>query len=52
MNDSIPLNTPPEPGRILRPHEDQLRWVRGLRTLHRYEADWLRHDIAAGLVLR
>src|SRR6201996_8055879 len=26
-------------------------WVPGLLTLHRYEASWLVHDIAAGLVL-
>jgi high affinity sulfate transporter 1 len=28
-----------------------LRWMPGLRTLLRYEAGWLRHDLVAGLVL-
>jgi len=28
-----------------------MRWLPGLQTLLRYEAAWLRHDIAAGLVL-
>ena len=28
-----------------------LRWLPGLRTLLRYEAAWLRHDLVAGLVL-
>jgi high affinity sulfate transporter 1 len=28
-----------------------LRWMPGLRTLRRYEAGWLRHDLVAGLVL-
>ena len=28
-----------------------LRWLPGLVTLRRYELAWLRHDIAAGLVL-
>jgi high affinity sulfate transporter 1 len=45
-----------EPGRIPRPQSgaDQsgpLRWLPGLRTLRRYDAGWLRHDLAAGLVL-
>jgi len=46
----------PEPGRIARPRKagDQtgwMRWLPGLQTLRAYEADWLRHDILAGLVL-
>jgi high affinity sulfate transporter 1 len=28
-----------------------LRWLPGLRTLHQYDAAWLRHDLSAGLVL-
>ncbi|HET6207050.1 MAG TPA: SulP family inorganic anion transporter, partial [Terracidiphilus sp.] len=28
-----------------------LRWLPRLRTLLRYEAAWLRHDLVAGLVL-
>lgn len=28
-----------------------LRWLPGLRTLLRYQAPWLRHDLVAGLVL-
>jgi len=28
-----------------------MRWLPGLQTLRSYEAAWLRHDIAAGLVL-
>ncbi|UWU71167.1 SulP family inorganic anion transporter [Bradyrhizobium sp. NC92] len=27
------------------------RWVPGINTLRHYEADWLRHDVFAGLVL-
>src|SRR6516165_1138096 len=27
------------------------RWLPGMRTLRSYEGSWLRHDIAAGLVL-
>ena len=46
----------PEPGRVLRDPSHStptswLRWLPGLRTLQRYEASWLRHDIVAGLVL-
>jgi len=54
MPDSMPLNPPPEPGRIVRPHTNQagwLRWLPGIQMLRRYKTDWLRHDIAAGLVL-
>ena len=52
--DSASLNPLPEPGRIVRPQRDQagwLRWVPGLQTLRHYQISWLRHDIAAGLVL-
>jgi high affinity sulfate transporter 1 len=28
-----------------------MQWVPGLRTLRRYDASWLRHDIVAGLVM-
>ena len=54
MIDSVALNPLPEPGRIVRPQRDQdgwLRWLPGLQTLRHYEVGWLRHDIAAGLVL-
>ncbi|WP_375307611.1 sulfate permease [Bradyrhizobium sp. A11] len=30
---------------------DWTRWVPGIHTLRHYEADWLRHDVFAGLVL-
>jgi high affinity sulfate transporter 1 len=42
------------PGRLARPLRNQagwLRWLPGLQTLRRYQVGWLRHDIAAGLVL-
>jgi len=50
------LKISPEPGRVLRDPSHStptswLRWLPGLRTLQRYEASWLRHDIVAGLVL-
>jgi high affinity sulfate transporter 1 len=48
------LRLQPEPGRIVRPQRDQpgwLRWLPGLQTVRHYEIGWLRHDIAAGLVL-
>jgi high affinity sulfate transporter 1 len=56
MNDSIPSSPSPEPGRIVRPPKaaDQggwLRWMPGLQMLREYKLGWLRHDIAAGLVL-
>ena len=54
MIDSLELSPLPEPGRIVRPQRDQagwLRWLPGLQTLRHYEVGWLRHDIAAGLVL-
>ncbi len=56
MSDSVSSPPPPEPGRIARrmkaPDEPGWgRWLPGLRTLHGYQAAWLRHDIMAGLVL-
>jgi high affinity sulfate transporter 1 len=56
MSDSVSSSPRPEPGRIARPSKaaDQTgwnRWLPGLRTLREYEVGWLRHDIAAGLVL-
>ena len=54
MIDSVAVNSMPEPGRIMRPQRDRegwLRWLPGLQTLRRYDVGWLRHDIAAGLVL-
>jgi high affinity sulfate transporter 1 len=54
MLDSTGLNPPPERGRLAKPQRNQagwLRWLPGLQTLRRYEVGWLRHDIAAGLVL-
>jgi high affinity sulfate transporter 1 len=56
MSDSTTPPTPPEPGRIARlrrPAEAAgwRRWLPGLRTLRQYEARWLPHDVAAGLVL-
>jgi high affinity sulfate transporter 1 len=45
-----------KPGRVARPRNaaDQtgwMRWLPGLHTLRHYEIVWLRHDVAAGLVL-
>src|SRR6476619_6344623 len=44
-----------EPGRIARePKANRtglLRWIPGLTTLRRYDPAWLRHDLAAGIVL-
>ena len=56
MSNRTPATPSPEPGRIARPSRasDQRGWVRwlpGLQTLRHYPAAWLRHDIAAGLVL-
>ena len=55
MTESLPPH-PPEPGRIARAatHANRTGWVRwlpGLVTLRRYESSWLRHDVAAGLVM-
>ncbi len=47
---------PPEPGRLA-PRQGATgptgwqKWLPGLQTLRHYEAAWLRHDVAAGLVL-
>jgi high affinity sulfate transporter 1 len=32
-------------------HDGWLRWLPGLITLRRYDRSWLRHDLAAGLVM-
>jgi len=50
----MPLKPLAEAGRIVRPERNQgglLRWLPGLQTLRHYEIGWLRHDIAAGVVL-
>jgi high affinity sulfate transporter 1 len=56
MNNTASPPSPPESGRILRPPKaaDQggwMRWLPGLKILSEYKLGWLRHDIAAGLVL-
>ncbi len=56
MNELTPSKSPLKPGRIVRPRTaaDQtgwMRWLPGLHTLRHYEIAWLRHDVAAGLVL-
>ncbi len=56
MSTSSSAIPPPGPGRIVRPLQGAgqagwRRWLPGLRTLSTYEAAWLRHDVAAGLVL-
>ena len=56
MSESQPGDPIPEAGRIA-PRQggaDQagwLKWLPGLQTLRHYELAWLRHDVAAGLVL-
>jgi len=52
------LSIPPiaEPGRLANPaalsrRTGLSRWIPGLDILRRYEPDWLRHDIVAGLVM-
>lgn len=50
------VNTPPKPGRLLRPPTPTgrggwLRWLPGLHILRQYESSWFRHDLFAGLVL-
>ena len=51
----MPPRLPPRPGRIHRPRAADRngwrRWLPGLETLRGYEIGWLRHDVAAGLVL-
>jgi high affinity sulfate transporter 1 len=54
--DSSSSSVPPAPGRLARapPAADRTgwgRWLPGLRALRGYQAAWLRHDVAAGLVL-
>lgn len=56
MSQSDHSPAPSKPGRIAHRESsaDQVgwhRWLPGLRTLHRYKAAWLQHDIVAGLVL-
>ena len=57
MTDPNPILDPcrPEPGRVARLQAAEAtgwsRWLPGLQLLRGYQADWLRHDIAAGLVL-
>ena len=54
MEDSVALNPPPEPSRVLRAQGEPagwLRWLPGLQTLRHYQVSWLRYDLAAGLVL-
>jgi high affinity sulfate transporter 1 len=56
MSNRTPEAPRPETGRIAHPSSaaDQrgwARWLPGLQTLRHYPAAWLRHDIAAGLVL-
>ena len=56
MSNRTPEAPRPEAGRIAHPSSaaDQRgwsRWLPGLQTLRHYPAAWLRHDIAAGLVL-
>ena len=45
----------PEPGHVARLQAAEAtgwsRWLPGLQLLRGYQVDWLRHDIAAGLVL-
>jgi len=50
----MPLKPLADAGRLVRPARDQgglLRWLPGLQALRHYEFGWLRHDIAAGVVL-
>jgi len=56
MNDRDPLPTSPAPGRTPLRGESAARsgwarWMPGLLTLRRYDPAWLRHDLAAGIVL-
>ena len=56
MAESFRPDTMPEPGRLARhaTRADQagwMRWLPGLITLRRYQSSWLRHDLAAGLVM-
>ncbi|MBP8290827.1 MAG: hypothetical protein KAX51_13680, partial [Chromatiaceae bacterium] len=54
MSESNPAA--PEPGRLAARQGSSdptgwLKWLPGLRILRHYELAWLRHDVAAGLVL-
>jgi len=56
MSESSVPPSDPMPGRIGRPARGAaargwLRWLPGALSLRDYQAAWLRHDIAAGLVL-
>ena len=56
MSKLTPATPGPKSGRIVRPsrvshQRGWARWLPGLQTLRHYPAAWLRHDIAAGLVL-
>ena len=56
MSKLTPATPSPKSGRIARPsrvshQRGWARWLPGLQTLRHYPATWLRHDIAAGLVL-
>ena len=56
MTDPVADPSGPEPGRVARsdqaaPVTGWARWLPGLQLLRGYQAGWLRHDIAAGLVL-
>jgi high affinity sulfate transporter 1 len=56
MSDTVSPSPPAEPGRIVRPRlaaggRGWIRWLPGLDTLRHYQPGWLRHDLAAGLVL-
>ena len=44
----------PPPAMVAVPHRPEpgwLRWLPGVRTARSYRLEWLRHDVAAGLVL-
>ncbi len=56
MSESSPAAGLGEPRRIVRRQASAAqsgwrRWLPGIETLTRYEAKWLRHDVAAGIVL-
>ena len=54
MSEPTHFSAAPEPGKSDRENAGAggaLRWLPGLRVLRQYERSWLRHDVAAGLVL-
>ena len=56
MTDPAPPPDRPAPGRVPLRGQDPAasgwaRWLPGLQTLRRYDPAWLRHDLAAGIVL-